>query len=109
MAPAGPGDAVAAAASGSAADPADLASPAVPAVIDGSAAAAAASILLARLAQLARLQAMLPSSLMLVALLLTPAQVQLPGGRCCMRQLLHFHLQQLHFRLPRALLYLRLP
>jgi hypothetical protein len=77
-------------------------------------------LLLVLLAQLARLQALLPSSLMLVALLLLlllllpPAQVQVPGGRCCVRQLLHcllqlhWNLQQLHCRLPRALLCLRL-
>jgi hypothetical protein len=59
--------------------------------------------------------ALLPSGLLLVALLRPPAQAQVPGGCCCAQQLLHYllqvhwHLQQLHCRLPRALLYLRLP
>jgi hypothetical protein len=76
-------------------------------------------LLLARLTWLlVLLQAplsLLPSGLLLVALLRPPAQAQVPGGCCCAQQLLHYllqvhwHLQQLHCRLPRALLYLRLP
>jgi hypothetical protein len=64
---------------------------------------------------LALLAPLLAHALLLVALLLPPAQGQVPGGCCCAQQLqryllqVHWHLQQLHCRLPRALLCLRQP
>jgi hypothetical protein len=76
-------------------------------------------LLLARLTWLLVLlqasRAMLPSGLLLVAMLRLPAHAQVPSGCCCAQQLLlyppqvHWHPQQLHCRLPRASLYPRLP